>query len=165
MICCNCPLFLPYSFFLYNGSESFSFYIARKSAMPVDALFASFVYSTLPKRISLFRLPGISNKKIRILLTSLFTRIYRIWFSLFFYNYNRNERIMLKSRTVCKSKDWRSVLEYTKNIQIPDVIISSFLIFIIWHFIIQDSFLIIYWIIHKTGSQGLYFPWNSDSRE
>lgn len=49
--------------FLYNGSESFSFYITRKSAMPVDALFASFVYSTLPKRISLFRLPGISNKK------------------------------------------------------------------------------------------------------
>ena len=64
----------------------------------------------------LFRLPGISNKKIRILLTSLFLLGYTGYgFHYFFYNYNRNERIMLKAEQFVKSKDWRSVLEYTKK--------------------------------------------------
>ena len=64
----------------------------------------------------LFRLPGISNKKIRILLTSLFLLGYTGYgFHYFFNNYNRNERIMLKAEQFVKSKDWRSVLEYTKK--------------------------------------------------
>lgn len=63
----------------------------------------------------LFRLPGISNKNTYFINFSFFTRIYRIWFSLFFNNYNRNERIMLKAEQFVKSKDWRSVLEYTKK--------------------------------------------------
>ena len=51
----------------------------------------------------LFRLPGISNKKIRILLTSLFLLGYTGYgFHYFFYNYNRNERIMLKAEQFVK---------------------------------------------------------------
>ena len=55
-MCCNYPLFLPLLFFLYDGGRPFSFYIARKSIMPIAALFISFLYSVVLEIISSFGL-------------------------------------------------------------------------------------------------------------
>lgn len=65
---------------------------------------------------------------------------------------------MLKAEQFVKSKDWRSVLEYTKKYLDTGRYNQLISYFHHWHFIIQDSFLIIYWIIHKTGSQGTLLP-------
>lgn len=68
------------------------------------------------KLFPLLGLPDISNKKIRVLLTSLFLLGYAGYgFYYFFTNYNKSERIMLKAEQLVKAKDWNGALEYTKK--------------------------------------------------
>ncbi len=119
------------------------------------------------KLFPLWGLPDISNKKMRVLLTSLFLLGYAGYgFYYFVTNYNRSERIMLKSEQLVKAADWNRVLEHTKKYL--DTGRYNQLISYFHHLALYHTGKLSYHLLdypQKQGVEGLYFPWNSDSRE
>lgn len=115
-MCCNYPLFLPLLFF-YTMEADHSLSILSGSLLCLLLLYLFlFFIQWYWKLFPLLGLPDISNKKIRVLLTSLFLLGYAGYgFYYFFTNYNKSERIMLKAEQLVKAKDWNGALEYTKK--------------------------------------------------
>ena len=82
------------------------------------------------------------------------------------YSYNRSERIMLKTEQLVKSGEWEKVLEYTNGYLMTGR--SNQLISYFHHLALYHTGQLPYRLLdypQKQGVKGLYFPWNSDSRE
>lgn len=122
-------------------------------------------FSRLPfSFLSRFHLP---KGKMRLALWVLPLALYTgLGYYGFLRMYNIKERIMLKSEQVVKEKDWEKVVEYTSrylNSGRTNQLITYF------HHLAQAHLGQLPYTLFDypqlLGVKGLYFPWNSDSRE
>ena len=117
--------------------------------------------------LSFMRRMHISNKTLRLILIVLPLPIYVAGgYYYFIRTYNRGERIMLKTEQLVKSGEWEKVLEYTNGYLMTGR--SNQLISYFHHLALYHTGQLPYRLLdypQKQGVKGLYFPWNSDSRE
>lgn len=114
-----------------------------------------------------FSLLHISGKRIRISIICICLSSYMACgFYYFLHNYNRSERIMLKTEQYVKARDWKNVLEYSERYLKTgrsNQLISYFHNLALYHTGQLSCRLFAY--PPRLGVKELYLPWNGDSRE
>lgn len=156
------------SFFFYTMSADHSLSVVTGGFLLLFLLYVilfllQYYYSLFP----FFNIPRISNKYIRFVLSAICLAGYTGYgFYHFIHSYNRSERIMLKTEQLVKSGEWEKVLEYTNGYLMTGR--SNQLISYFHHLALYHTGQLPYRLLdypQKQGVKGLYFPWNSDSRE
>lgn len=117
--------------------------------------------------IPLFKNFHIQKRTIRMGLTSVALLFYAGYgYYHFVKSYNRSEGIMMKAEMYVKKKDWNKVLDYTKLYMVGGK--TNQLIAYFHHLALYHTGKLPYDLFNypqTLGVKGLYFPWNSDSRE
>lgn len=154
--------------FLYTMNADHSLSIVTGAFLLSSVLYAIlFLIQHCHPLFPLFKLPRISNKYIRMALPAIFIAGYAGYgFHYFIHSYNRGERIMLKAEQLVKAGEWEKVLEYTEGYLMSGR--NNQLISYFHHLALYHTGQLPYRLLdypQRLGVQGLYFPWNSDSRE
>ena len=129
--------------------------------------FANFWMRPLWRRLHVrFPSGSISPRIYRILTPAVLTVYAAAAFYLFVHSYNMAEYRMLKAEQAVKEKNWEEALAQTS--QYLDRRPNNALIFYFRHLALYHEGKLLDHLFdypQRLGVKGLYFPWNSDSRE